>query len=685
GNNGGSSVTGLTVQGAGAAVVNVGREEFVETLANDMTGEVIINDHFARLTGAVNLSSLAGGATMNVTHGGAWELSNSTSLTSDEDALFVGEGGFVHTSIWGSSSNPGPVHTLNFGDGDDTLTNEGRILVGVELMNGASAGAIDSYGTTPRDRYEAELILLGLETFENHGEIWMGTSFSRGGGAYSGELVPILGDPNKVWYARGTDRAVDDIVTMPGTTFIGGESGRIFMDINLNYLGSAQSGCDTSFRDAGGNLPAADCINLQNGATEGTIVLSLTSIAAGGRGAFNPNGIVVIDMSDGEGGPGSGAGGAAGQVTLSPEMRFYNPNFGGVLDTGMFMAMPVYDEELMQFKIVGAPSGGAFHQPLMVNGAQQAWRSANASYFERQADLRDTLRAGEERSTGLWMRAGYEKGERDPDHVFSLASGDLTYDNAHDLNVASLTVGGDFLGSSDGENYWVLGGLLGYVRTDIEYQSWTDATSMNGVLLGGYASLVEGPLFIDASLSGLWNRADQILPQAELFRDATLKTDINTLGVQAEAGWRFDLGLARIEPLVNASWARTRPRDFKVPEDDPVGPGNQVMFEEATSARAGVGLRGSTVVTNSSGMRSSLSLTGRYSREFDGEASAAIGNLNPISPVVTDDFGGDFGEVIGGLTVADATGRLSGALNLGTRFGEDYEALTASASFRYQW
>ncbi len=685
GQTGLSSVNGLTVQGSGSAVVNIGRTGFVEGLTVDV-GKIILDKSFAKLSGAVNLSGLAGGVEINVLSGGAWELGANSLLSDAGDTLFIGEGGFLHTTRYvRSTGNSNPptvlVHRIEFGDGEDTLLNEGRILVGLDQVHYSGKDSIDGYGPYARDRNEAELVLQNLEVFENNGEIWMGTSF---GVSYSPEYVPLLGDPDKVLYARGTDRVADDILSMPGTTFISGENGRIYMDINLDYLGSAQNRCDASLRDANGDLPAADCINLQNGAAEGAIVLSLTNSGLSARGAYNPDGIVVIDMSDGAGGAGSGAGGAGARVVFSPDMQFYSPNYGGSRDSGMFMSLPIYDPDLMQFRIVGAPSGGAFHQPIAVNGAQQAWRSANASYFDRQADLRDTLRGGEERTSGLWMRAGYDKGERTVEHVFSIPSGDIVYDNTHDLDIASLTIGGDLMGVTSGEDYWVIGGMLGYVRTDIEYESWTDAVSMNGILAGGYASLVHGPLFVDASVSGLWNRMDQTMPQAQLFRDSTLKTDLNTIGAQAEAGWRFDLGVARIEPLVNASWVRTRPRDFKVPDNDPLAPGNQVMFDEAVSTRAGVGLRGSTMV-NTGDLAIGLSLTGRYSKEFDGEASAAIGNLNPISPVVTDTFDGNFGELVAGVSIADASGRLSGVLNIGGRKGDDYESVTASAGFRYQW
>jgi hypothetical protein len=108
------------------------------------------------------------------------------------------------------------------------------------------------------------------------------------------------------------------------------------------------------------------------------------------------------------------------------------------------------------------------------------------------------------------------------------------------------------------------------------------------------------------------------------------------------------------------------------------------MFDDTTSQRVGLGLRGSREFTLN-GVILGVSLTGRVQEELDGEATASIGNINPISPEVRDEFDGSFSEVVGGLTLTNSTGRVSGALNVGSKFGDDYDALGASASFRYQW
>src|SRR5690606_3082726 len=137
---------------------------------------------------------------------------------------------------------------------------------------------------------------------------------------------------------------------------------------------------------------------------------------------------------DGAGGPGSGAGLAADAVVgFAPESRFYNAALGGIIDSGLFSYHLFYDAEAMQVKLVGVPSAGAFHQTLIANAAQSAWRTANASFFDRQADLRDTLRRSEIGDHGVWLRVSYDDAERTVQQTFSIPAGDITYDNTHDV------------------------------------------------------------------------------------------------------------------------------------------------------------------------------------------------------------------------------------------------------------
>ncbi len=646
--------TGTASGGAGAGIfVNSGGTATINLLGGSLSGtaaviraqgnRAVVNHEAGSLAGILDFQGLSGGAELHLRSG--WSINTTIAAPSmfspgaDLVRLYAGNVASIPTAAG--------VRAVNFGGGDDRFVNEGTIL-----MQAA----------------RSELHFLGLERFENAG------------------LIDLGEDPCPDCFTKPDPEVPDDILSLPGATLVGIETGRVRLDTSLRVFEPLQDRCSATLRGANGRLPASDCIALHNGRIEGTVLVEITPDDPGGRGVYNPDGNVIFDLSDGNGGPGSGGMADGAAVVVAPESAFYSPALGGVLDNGMFVYRFVFDEADTQVKLVSIPSAGAFHQPIIANAAQSAWRTANGGFFDRQADLRDTLRASSIQDHGVWLRTAYDDGERQSSHAFAMPTGDAVYDNTHDLQTSAVTLGVDVLRGTDGSRRWLAGGMAGYVRTDIAYAHlWTDTAAMNGMMVGLYGSFIDGPLFIDAAISRIWAQLDQDMPQAQLFRDRGLTSDIETTGAQVEAGWRFELGAVRVEPLLNASWSQTSIEDIQVSEGDPALPGNQVFFEDTTSARIGAGLRGSTQFPIFGDVQLGLSLTGRFMSETDGEAKAAIGNLNPISPEVVDTWDGTFSEVIGGLTLANATGRVSGVLNLGLRSGDDYSATSGSFSFRYQW
>jgi outer membrane autotransporter protein len=177
---------------------------------------------------------------------------------------------------------------------------------------------------------------------------------------------------------------------------------------------------------------------------------------------------------------------------------------------------------------------------------------------------------------------------------------------------------------------------------------------------------------------------DQQLPQAQLIDNRPRSADVESLGLQMEAGWRFDFGAARLEPLVSLSHVTAEIEDTSVPAPDVTAPGLLLQYEDTSSQRLGIGLRGSAE-RSVGNVRLGFSLTGRVFSELDGESRARLFTTGDEDPTLADDFDGTFSEVVGGLTLTNRTGRVSGVLNVGSQFGDDYDALSASASFRYQW
>ena len=131
--------------------------------------------------------------------------------------------------------------------------------------------------------------------------------------------------------------------------------------------------------------------------------------------------------------------------------------------------------------------------------------------------------------------------------------------------------------------------------------------------------------------------------------------------------------------------------DLELVRPDPLGVARDAAqtrvhyeFDEATSLRASAGLRG-TFASELMGVPASLSLTGRYWNESEGEGSATITTASGSSADLVDEFVGDFSEVVASLNLYSGDGGVSGFVNLGGKFGDDYQAADGSIGVRVRW
>jgi hypothetical protein len=127
--------------------------------------------------------------------------------------------------------------------------------------------------------------------------------------------------------------------------------------------------------------------------------------------------------------------------------------------------------------------------------------------------------------------------------------------------------------------------------------------------------------------------------------------------------------------------------DLQIKPDDGSRPGLVVSFEDPSSFRAGVGARFG-LDRDFGGLRTQLSFLARTWNDLEGKNTAVIHNLAfPDDPDirVVDDFSGTFNELTAGASVWSPGGTVSGFLNLGGKFGDDYEATSVSAGVRVHW
>ncbi len=676
--------TGIQSETSGQTTIDLTGQVYGRTAAVHVGGgggvtvnidnTAVVNDprqqqQYALLIGNLNLLQ-AGAAELNVGDTGSWVFGRSNRFGAGDDVVNVAIGGRVYNQCGGlsfGSCNGGPnispaiggdeaALSLDFGPGNDRFVNAGTLQVGTRYYQNNLAGGAPRQSDI--QELAATLRLENLEHFDNAGSIVLGTVFSND------TVLQIDG-----WN--------DDILSMPGTAFSGSGNSRILFDVNFN--GSGQTACDGTLRDANGWMPAADCVDLRGGSTAGsTEIVIATDIIRGDFGAYTPDGVVLVDVNGGTS--------AAEHFTLSPDSVNYNPELGAIEKRAFVYALG-YDEANQQHKLYGMPGQDLYQMPLMAHAAQALWRGTATSWFDRQSDVRLALREGAALEGGAWVRVGSGSADRTVAQSVTGGTTTLSFDNSYEQETTTLNLGVDFLVGKEGDRAWSVGGMIGYGSSDLRFDHRANRANFEGPTLGAYASWLQGDWFVDAVLAGNWMSFDFDVPTFDLFPDsAILVTDTQTVGLQVDAGWRWQSGRYGVEPLLGLSYVQASFDDMDIPADDSESTGGaSVAYDTATSLRASLGVHLSARDLLPRLFPLALNLTARAVNETDGEARVAIGNTGPVAAPVANTFDGTFIEMSGGVTLSNAKGNALGYLNIDSTFNSDYESLGFSAGFRYRW
>jgi len=476
-----------------------------------------------------------------------------------------------------------------------------------------------------------------LEAFNNSGTIYLGGQ-------------PTLG-------VNITDGLPNDALILPTAVFNASGDSRIALDANLGNH-AAQIGCVTA--------TVADCISIAGsaGSTMLTVQDASFSVDGGTLGA-------VVTLVQGSS--------AAEHFTLDPNSSFYLETAdGGIIRKPLVAYRFEYDDANQRHVLIGTPTDEPFQVGTFAAAAQETWRATTGSWLTRQADLRATP-GGFADSAGVWARIGAQTGEREAAASFEQGGLTFDYDLTQKQKIAHLVFGADMVLADSADSIAVLGAMGGFVRSDVEFEATPTEAVTSGFMGGVYSSYIRGPLFIDGVLSvnALHVKADA--PAMNLGLDVPMTFDLVSLGGQVEAGWRIGMGSIFVEPLVGASYVSTKVDDTEVP-----GGSGEFAFENSKSFRIGGGGR-IGMDSELMGMASSLSLTGRYWNELEGENSATITTASGSSALLADDFAGSFSEVVASVNLYSGDGGVSGFANLGGKFADGYQAVDGSVGVRVRW
>lgn len=452
----------------------------------------------------------------------------------------------------------------------------------------------------------------------------------------------------------------------------GGRSGEYIASGNATFMIDSRLG---GLSDGPTGIPSAstnvcgysDCLTI--GSSAGTTSVVVNDTAVQSKASYNPYGLLVVYGSS-----------ALNDFVLDSTSDYYAAGhvyetttsaYRNVLDKGVFFYDLLYTPLSDEHRLYGVPDAEAFEMTKLTTAAQNI-SYATTPWLERQDDLRDVVNAGKDVTPGIWAKAIGDWGSRDSDENFSVAGYNYAYTINYQQNTYGAMAGIDAGGSGVfGDKDAVLVGLSGgYVDSKVTFNSQTDAT-FKGPVAGVYLTYLNEGFYID--LSG---KADLLSMEysAPSLNGFTAEPDVKTYGGQIEMGQRLG-GSLFIEPLLTLAYATTTIDDYTVL-------GTNVDFQDAKSARGGLGLRlgGTAHVTDTTLL--SGSLTGQAWDEVEGLNDVTFHTEGP-DLTLQDDFSGVFGEVGGSLSLTGLESGLSGFVSGGAKFKSDYIESNVKIGARY--
>lgn len=727
----------ISLQAEGLMTLNLGASIGSSTAADSRSpihmsgsGAGVVNligasSGFGTLYGGIDARDNTGGITVNVEPlSGGWSLyGNSLMLGSGDDHINNRGLMLVSNNFVVANARFVLETQVEMGAGDDALLNEGTMVIGARSFSftqnrGLEEVFLGRYGTSAGDRetMPAQATFDSLERFENRGLIVMGALVYGGGtGGFRPEDLAEIGDFGQRFYpgdaageafcrrvlgrfglpnppANGytcldspvrtdTDLIPGSVLSLPGTAFVGGPGSRILMDAYFGE-GIAQTDCGgTREVTYPHRMPGADCLDLPGGSTSGSTALIVRDGRPWDQGAYNPDGIVVVDVSGGTS--------AAGHFTLSPESDHYreSANGLGLIDKGLFVFPLIYDESTQQHKLVGIPGTSALQLPLMTHAAQAIGRQTLGVGLDgRVRGWQSALRSGSTLRGGFWGGLQQDQAERDVIQPRAVLGETLAFNNDFEQDTSTMMLGGDFIVPAEGKTAWVMGGSIGYARSQLGFDDSGNDAELEGVVLGVHGGYQTERWYLNAAYGQSFLQVDHYAETYSLSTAGSVAG--NKAGTQ---GLRFDGGLRlaladnlHVEPLATLAWIRADFDDLVIASpNNPLATGNTAKFGNAVSLRGALGARIGFDHALSS-LRIGYALTGRYWNEFDGETGVRIESLGSEA-ALSDTFDGSFLDLAGRISVSDAEGHISGYVDATSASGDDYSSLGFSAGFRYQW
>ena len=523
----------------------------------------------------------------------------------------------------------------------------------------------------------AETLTAGNDTINNSGTINTAgaTTFDLGAGTntFTNSGAIVVGGAGAAQAAASLTIANVPVINNSGVIDVhDGAGNRSFTTAaKLNGTGAA-----TLYDDAFLGAPGSPASAVTIGGSSGLTSIRVNNTNLGGVGSYIPdpaNGIVLVTgatalnnfqlspLSTGANGPGLPSG--ATNAISAPGMFFYDLAANG-----------------NKIVLISAPKVAAFQFAQVGAIAGDTWYTTTQSWFERQADLRDTLDGRAEGSSpAVWMKIVGDWSRRDSSESLVIAGKTYGYDTSYRGDTTAVIAGVDLLHGAGKDTAWVVGVQGGYVDANERFRNSSTRLNLTGGVVGVYASYLKGGLFVDGIVNGDILTGDWNLPSLGVGPAPwTASSHVNTWGGQLESGYAFPIGASSsVEPLGSIAYGRTSTGHLGL------ALGDSQAFGNSDTLRGSLGGRVATTAAFQY-YKVKLALEARVWDEFDGKTTTALtGGGAPF--LNANDISGVYGEVKGEANLFAVGNKLSAFVDTGIKWKTRYQDTSVSLGVRYQW
>jgi hypothetical protein len=356
--------------------------------------------------------------------------------------------------------------------------------------------------------------------------------------------------------------------------------------------------------------------------------------------------------------------------------NFVSTSNGGMIADGL-LGWYVQQDNYNGFDLVADWGPGAYNAPGVVTGAQTA-------FYSGLGMVEDHVYGGQFKASG---GGGADLPQDEPVAVADPTTtdvaiwGKISGDRTSRSSTVTLTPPGTTLSTTSNENaYSVLGGadytpggadfragvFGGYTGASKDFNgAGTDAT-YNGGTVGGYAAYNNGSFYADVT-----GKAD-FYGVTYNFAGSSATASALNLGVDANVGYRLDMGGAYVEPIGSLVAVNTRVSDV-----------TGINFSDGTSVRVGAGGRIGTQIVSGE-LTTDLSLLGKVWDEM-GKPNTAVVTDGVNTVTTTDKIAGVFGELGATAAFSSPGSSVSGFVTATSTFGANQTSYGAKGGLRFDF